>query len=304
MGKILEIEDYRQFTTPAELHKAINTLQGIVAGITTDHTVNQDEINELSHWCLCHEHLIHRHPFSELIPLIKSVYKDGIVTYSEAQDILWLCNSFVSNSDYYNLITSSLQFLQGMIHGILADGIISDDEIFTLNKWMQSNSYLSGCYPFDEIESLLLTILADGKITNDERNILKAYFSNFIDITVSYNLSESELNALQKQYSIGGVCAVCQEIDFANKYFCFTGQSERATRNEIADLITSIGGNFNSNITKKTQYLIVGNAGNPCWAFSCYGRKIEDAISRRKSGQKLTIVNEVDFWDAIEDFID
>ena len=56
---------------------------------------------------------------------------------------------------------------------------------------------------------------------------------------------------------------------------------------------------YQNNITNNTSYLIVGNDGNPCWAYSCYGRKVEDAIERRKKGQHLTIVNEVDFWDAL-----
>ena len=34
------------YTTPAELHKAVNTLHGIVAGITTDRQISEDEINE------------------------------------------------------------------------------------------------------------------------------------------------------------------------------------------------------------------------------------------------------------------
>ena len=66
-------------------------------------------------------------------------------------------------------------------------------------------------------------------------------------------------------------------------------------------IITSLGGKFNPNITNKTRYLVVGNDGNPCWAFSCYGRKIEDAVNRRKSGQNLSIINEVDFWDIVDD---
>ena len=40
------------------------------------------------------------------------------------------------------------------------------------------------------------------------------------------------------------------------------------------DEIESLGGKFTNNVTNKTKYLIVGNKGNPCWAFSCYGRKI------------------------------
>lgn len=301
MGKIQEIEEYRMFTGPAELHKAVNTLKGIVAGITTDDKINTDEVNELSHWCMCHAHLIDRHPFNELIPLIQSVYEDGIITDSESKDIIWLCNNFVSDADYYNLITSSLQFLSGMIHGILSDNEISDEEIHMLKKWTTANDFLAGSYPFDEIESLLLSILEDGIITPEERDALKAYLSNFIDLKSSYNLNDYELSSLKEKYSISGICAACQEIDFDGNLFCFTGQSLKAKRKEIADLIISLGGKFNNNITNKTRYLIVGNDGNPCWAFSCYGRKVEDAVNRRKNGQLLTIVNEIDFWDAVED---
>ena len=283
MSKICEIEDYRKFTMPAELHKAVNTLKGIVAGITTDYKINEDEVNELSHWCISHSHLINRHPFSELIPLIESVYSDGIVTKSEADDIVWLCNNFVSDSDYYDLITSSLQFLHGLIHGILADGEISDEEIHTLKTWIRTNDFLTGCYPFDEIESFLLSILSDGIITEDERNTLKAFLSNFIDLTISYNLNENEISTLKEKYSIKGICSVCQDIQFENNLFCFTGRSQIAERKDIAKIIESFGGIFKNNLTNSTRYLIVGNDGNPCWAFSCYGRKVEEAISRRKS---------------------
>ena len=224
-----------------------------------------------------------------------------MITNEEASDIVWLCNNFVSDSDYYNLTTSSLQFLQGLIHGIMADGIITDEEIHALKTWIRTNDYLTGCYPFDEIESILLTILADGKVSEDERNILKVFFSNFIDFKISYNLNQPDFDSLKKQYSISGICAVCQEIDFEDNIFCFTGESSRACRNDIADLIESFGGQFKNHLTNKTRYLIVGNEGNPCWAFSCYGRKIEDAINRRKNGQNLTIVNEIDFWDIIDD---
>lgn len=296
-----ETDAYRQFTTPAELHKAVNTLKGIVAGITTDYKISDDEVNELSHWCLSHAHLRNRHPFKELIPLIESSYEDGIVSSEEAENIVWLCNNFISDSNYYDLVTSSMQFLNGLIHGIMADGKISDSEVYALRNWIETNDYLSGTYPFDEIESLILTILLDGKISSEERDMLSAFLSNFIDMAHSYNLCQADFDSLRKQYSIDGICAVCQEIDFVDNIFCFTGQSLRAKRSEIAEIITSLGGKFNPNITNKTRYLIVGNDGNPCWAFSCYGRKIEDAVNRRKAGQNLSIISEVDFWDIVDD---
>lgn len=294
-------QDYRKYTKPSELHKAINTLKGIVAGITTDKLITSDEIAELLNWCMAHKNLEDRHPFNELIPLIERSCEDGIVTEEESKDIMWVCSNFKSDSEYYDTITSSLQFLQGMIHGILSDGEISDEEIYSLKEWIVENEYLTGCYPFDEIESLILTVISDGEISEDERNILKAFLSNFVDLTISYNLNQPEIDTLKQKYSISGICAVCQEIEFENNTFCFTGESIRAKRSDIADIIESHGGHFKSGVTNKTRYLIVGNKGNPCWAFSCYGRKIEEAVARRKKGQKLTIVNEVDFWDILED---
>lgn len=303
MAKIKELEEYRQFTGKPELHKAINTLKGMVAGITTDHKISEDEINELSHWCLCHSHLIDQHPFNELIPIIKNAYEDGILTSEESDDIVWLCNSFVSDSkkDFYDLVTSSIQFLSGMIHGMLSDGELSDSEIHSLRRWVDANSFLSGCYPFDEIESLLVSILEDGIITEDERNTLKAFLSNFVDLQTSYNLNAPDFEDLRKKYSIEGICAICEHMDIEGTEICFTGQSTKASRNEIAKIITELGGIFKNNPTNKTKYLVVGNNGNPCWALSCYGRKVEDAIKRRKNGQQLLIVNETDFWDAVED---
>lgn len=301
MSEIKELEEYRRFTTPAELHKAVNTLRGIVAGLTTDKKIKPEEIDELANWCVSHKRLITRHPFSELIPLVEKVYEDGVVSEDEASDIIWMCNNFVSDSNYYDIITSSIQFLSGLIHGIMADGEISDKEIQSLQQWIKSNDYLTGTYPFDEIESLLMTILMDGNVTDEERDMLKAFFSNFIDLKISYNLNELELTAMREKYSIQGICAVCQEIVFEDSVFCFTGESERAKRKDIAELIESFGGKYNNSITKKTKYLVVGNKGNPCWAFSNYGRKIEEAVKLRQNGQKLIIVNEVDFWDIVED---
>ncbi len=299
---IKEINEYRQFTAPAEVHKSINTLRGLVAGITTDKKIADSEIDELANWCMLHEHLEHKHPFSELLPLIRSAYGDGIITSDESKDILWLCNNFVSVDKYYDLKTSSLQFLYGMIQGMLSDGELDDDEIRHLQSWINANDFLEGCYPFDEIESLISSILLDGIITTEEREILTAFISNFIDTSMSYNINEKDLLELQAKYSISGVCSICQELNIEDDtLFCFTGKSTRASRDEIADIVVNIGGQFNNNVTKKTDYLIVGNDGNPCWAYACYGRKIEKAIELRKVGGKIKIINEVDFWDILED---
>lgn len=299
--KTAEIEEYRRYTSPAELHKAVNMLKGIVSGIKADEVIVDSELVELTHWCSLHAHLRNKNPFSELLPVIENALEDGVIDAEEREDILWLCGNFEADCQYYDVITSATQYLNGLIHGILADGKLTDKEIVSLNQWLAENDYLQGTYPFDETLSLTSAMLADHKISPDERNTLMAFFSNFIDFRDSYNLMEPDFKKLREQYSVQGICAFCPEIEFEDKVFCFTGASYKATRAELADIVSSHGGLPRDGVSRKTNYLIVGNDGNPCWAYSCYGRKIEEAINLRREGFKLQIVNETDFWDAVSD---
>lgn len=298
--EVKELDEYRAFTTPSELHKAINTLRGIVAGITMESGASEAEMQELANWCSLHKHLEKRHPFSEILPLVYAAQEDGVIDLDEAQDILWLCNNFDTEHVYYDEVTCALQYLAGILHGILSDNELSDQEIKMLRDWLETHDFLRGCYPFDEIDSLLTVVLSDGKIDDSEREMLISFFSQFVDLTASYNLNEKELLKLREKYHISGICAVCPDIDFEGNQFCFTGQSRKAKRSEIAEIVKDNGGIFNNNVTQKTKYLIVGNAGNPCWAYACYGRKIEEAVEMRKQGHKIVIVNETDFWDAVD----
>lgn len=292
---------YRQFTKPAELHKAINMLKGLVAGISCASGISAAEMREIMHWCSLHENLRDRHPFSELLPLIEASLQDDRIDEEEQRDILWVCNNFTDGADFYDDMTSTIQYLNGMVHGMMADGYLEESEIRALKFWLDENDYLAGTYPFDELTSMVHSILEDGKITENERESLLAFMSNLVEFKDSYNLVEADFAALRSKYSIGGVCAYCPEIEIKGKRFCFTGESYRSTRAEIKAEVERLGGMFRPSVSGKTDYLVVGNAGNPCWAYSCYGRKIEEAMMLRKDGAKIQIINETDFWDAVWD---
>lgn len=297
-----EIEQYRKFTTPAEVHKAVNSLIGMLNGIKFDEKLNQSELSEVINWCNLHRKFEKKFPFSEIIPLIDLALEDEILTDEEIKDILWLCENVVHHDGfhtYYDIVTSSLQKLHGIIHGIMADNILNDQEINRLFDWMNEHEFLSGSYPFDEIYSLLVAMKKDGVFSDDEKNMLKAYLGNFIDTKTSYNINETEIKDLQTQYTVAGICAVSPTISFDGMTFAFTGTSSRAKRSEISEIITNMGGTFNNNVTQKTNFLIVGDDGNPCWAFSCYGRKVEKAIDLRKNGHSIILVHENDFWDEV-----
>lgn len=79
--------------------------------------------------------------------------------------------------------------------------------------------------------------------------------------------------------NISGLCTSEPEVVFDGKTFCITGILQRGNRENLHRDILRLGGIPTGSLTKKSDYLIVGNNGNTAWAFSCYGRKVEKAIN-------------------------
>lgn len=287
-------------TSKSQADKAINSLKGILLGINLDNIVNKDEIKELKNWVKKHHDLVLRNPFREFMLIIDSIVEEDLGLSETVEDLYWLCQKYESDNYYYNAVTTDLQTLQGLCHGILADGEITDKEIFDLDRWLDDNEHLNTYYPYDEIRSLVLSIISDGKITEDERLVLKAYFSQFVNLANTD--IQQKIKEDTKDVNISGLCTSEPVVDFDGKTFCITGVLKNETKESLKQKIINLGGIITDSVTKKTDYLIVADNGNPAWAFSCYGRKVEKAVNMRKDGHVITLIHEFDLYDAIEDF--
>lgn len=289
------------YTAKAQADKAISSLKGILLGINLDENVNKSEIIELKKWVTSHNDLITRNPFNEFMTIIENTISNKIPPKETIEDLYWLCQKYENNNVYYNTVTSDLQILQGICHGILSDGIINEKEIIDLNKWLEENEHLSTYYPYDELRSLIISILSDNKIDEDEKIVLMAYFKQFV------NLKDKDTNEKIKiktsDIQISGLCTSDPYVIFENKTFCITGVLKRGNRENLHKDIIKLGGIPTEIINKKTDYLIIGDNGNPAWAFCCYGRKVEKALSMRKEGHTIMLIHEFDFADIVDDLI-
>lgn len=246
-------QEYRKYTGKSERDKYLNILKGILTGITSDGKITNNEIEELTNWCSLLADYANDKPFDEILQKISEALSDNILTLDEVNDIIWAIDKHISKSknNYYDPITHGLQQLQGIMHGILADNVVDDSEIEIIELWIKSNDFLVGYYPYDEVSSLLTSILSDKVITDDEKNILKVYFSEFVDSNSSIKIDFNEIENLKNDYTVNGICSVCPKVDFNGKTFCFTGASTKGTRKDFETLIPSLGGTFSKNMTKK-----------------------------------------------------
>lgn len=289
--------EYARFTSRARLEKSVNSLLGLIEGIAIDSSVNQSEVSFLNLWLDEHADVRDRHPYNELIPVVQAAVADGVLAQDEHDDIIWLCERLRS-TEYFDQTTADLQRLHAILGGIVSDGQVSEDELRGLSAWLQDHEHLKTCWPYDEIDSLIVGVMKDQKIDPEEQTLLKAFFSEFTAVMDDRTITSP---VVLEGANIVGLCAVCPEIEFSSSTFCFTGASSRYTRKELAGTVERLGGSFAPNVTKSVRYLIIGADGNPCWAYACYGRKVEKAVELRKSGVRVLLIHENDFHDAVAD---
>lgn len=293
------MDDYRKFTFKSESDKAIHMLEGILKGISYDSKINNYEINELVNWTDIHSKFKKIYPFKEVFEMLDKILDDNVITEEERNDLLWFCKQVITDSKYYDVITSDLQRLNGILYGIISDKVIKDSEIKKLDKWLIENEHLVSNYPYDELYSLVTSILSDGIITGDEKKILERYLLEFIDEKEISNYSNEEIKKIKESITISGVCALAPDIKINDSRFVITGKSSNYSRKDFKNMISEKGGQVIATVSGKTNYLVVCDNSNPCWAYSCYGRKIEKAMNLRSKGNTIFIVHENDLMDYL-----
>lgn len=289
---------YFRFTAPQVVSRELATLSGILKGIQIDGAVEPAEFREVTEWMKRNQQFERKHPFGEIFTVLVNALADGVLTDEEIADIVWLCDKYIGEGGYFDGITADIQQLHGILAGIAADGCIQKSELVGLRDWMEENDHLKSCWPYDEIEAVICHVLKDGVIDQQEHATLLHFFSEFVK---SEDHRAIDIPENLERISIQGICSVCPDIAFSERVFCFTGSSARMTRKKIAEIVIAAGGQFSQSLTKSVEFLVIGAEGNPCWTFSCYGRKVEQAVELRRSGHPVVLVHENDFWDAALD---
>lgn len=287
-------KSFQQFTNPATIQKDLQTLVGIINGIKSDRVINEMELQQVQAWINEHKPYENKQPYKEVIEIIRQALNDNILTHEESENIIWFCNQYINKTGYYNAITSGIQRLIGIIQGIAIDDEINIKELEYLDEWLEENDFLKNTWPYDEIYSLTTSIIQDRVITTEEHSALLAFCKAIAGDVIGE--ANAEIISILKI----GYHQIDPTINIQENTFCITGVSKKYKRRQIAEKIELYGGYVVDNVSSKLNYLVVCDDKNTCWAFTCYGRKIEEAIKHRKQGTSLVIVHEYDLYDAIE----
>jgi NAD-dependent DNA ligase len=188
----------------------------------------------------------------------------------------------------YNLANNEIKAvntLYGIIMGIMADNIITDDEINFLNIWLLDNKDFCTTFPLNVIRNQVVKILADGIFTNDERQHLQETLKSIIGGT------------FKETGAAGGISTTFgmdypDNIAISGSKFCLTGNFVSGTREKCESSIKKFGGIPSKTVTKDLSFLVVGTLASNDWIATGHGRKIEKAIHYKDKGSYILIISE------------
>lgn len=167
--------------------------------------------------------------------------------------------------------TLRLQTLQMILKSISADGVLTSEEVMVLERWMTENQELEGNYPFDKVFRTVRQATQDGVLDAREKEELLDLFTRITD-----PVGQTE----------------CGCFDIRGKVFCLTGEFKAGGRSQVEAYFVAQGGIASKSVTKKTDYLIVGELGSDMWSSGNYGSKVKKAMELQEKGSAIVIVKE------------
>lgn len=179
----------------------------------------------------------------------------------------------------------SINELCGLIGGILADHVLTTDEIMFLADWLSRCNDLLHEWPANVIARKVAEVIDDGEITELEARELAEMLSKVI------GGEPAEVN-LQPRATRLPVDESPAPVEFSDRSFCFTGKFQYADRKVCQAETAERGGHIHKTVTLGLDYLVIGTLASRDWANTNYGRKIESAVHNKTLGARTIIVSE------------
>lgn len=183
------------------------------------------------------------------------------------------------------------QDLLRLYEGLLADDEINPAEVAYLKSWVERHPQRLEAWPFSDLVARLDAMLADGVVSPEECGELADILRSLIGRKAPQN------DARLAGAGMPGPTRLIFDdpappIIFDGREFCVTGTFAFGQRKAVENAIHSRGGQTIKAPRRLTHYGLVGSFVSPGWANGNYGTKIERALSLKRNGAIMQIIEE------------
>ena len=176
--------------------------------------------------------------------------------------------------------------LIGLCKGVVADGVVNQDEAEFLRDWLAANEVTVSSNPV----TYALLKRVNGMLRDDH---LDAEESGELLATLRTFAGERPGQGEFMPSTDLPLDSPPPPIVFEAHSFMCTGTFAFGTREQCKQEITGRGGAYAKSVRRDLDYLVLGSYVTPSWIHESFGRKIEKAMEWRDvRGMSLAIVSE------------
>lgn len=189
-----------------------------------------------------------------------------------------------------NNVSKAIDQLSGISSGILADGMVNEQEARSFAEYVRRFAIYEPIWPLTDILARIERIFADGRCSDDERAELKIVMEALCGHGEDAKFDETYSSDLPLD------SPPPDAVVFPERNFIITGRFAFGTRRKVMEAITDrLGIGSDSFPTHESHYLVIGTFASRDWANTNFGRKIERAVELRESGSGICIISE-EYW--------
>lgn len=186
-----------------------------------------------------------------------------------------------------NNVSKAIDQLSGICAGILADGVVTEQEATFFVVRVRSIALFEPVWPITAIRTEVDRIFSGGRWGKTELMEIKSLMESIYGNDMIADAGESYSTAIAFD------SPPPDPVIFPDRVFNITGRFAFGTRRCVIDGICARGGSASdAPPTVKSHYLVIGVFANRDWANTNYGRKIERAVELRKRGSGIAIISE------------
>ncbi len=192
--------------------------------------------------------------------------------------------------------------LLGLVRGILADGLVVEEEARFLMDWIASNEAIRRDWPGNVLFARIHEMLADRVLDADEQRELLRTLVDFVDLKDRSALAAAD-NGLRGPMAGVSLASPYDDppppVEHMGRVFVVTGDFASMSRKMAERAIYERGGAINNAVSKRVHYVLVGGLGSEMWVGGSYGTKIDKAVQLRNEGNPIFLVAEEHWYNGL-----
>lgn len=260
----VQLDDYiKQYEQPKikqqPTKKSFDQLANLIIKVGFDNYLNKQELKYIKNWLSKYkDSLINQ--YSELIKEVKIVLEQEYIEHYQYLKILKLL-------DYLNNTKSPMIRSLYKLMTYLEDKKLNNE---TILNWIEENQKFNNTYPFKQIINKLEQISKPISITPIIELELLEMIKNFLNPTIDQ----------------------CENIDIKDKKICLTGDFNFGDKKQLEKFIKLKQGIISKSVTKKVDYLVIGNKSSTGYKYGRFGAKVNRALMIQSEGQDIKMISE------------